>query len=169
MDWKDVIKNIAPVIATGFGGPIAGTATKFLAERFLGDPDATEAELSKAILGATPEQLAQLKIIDNDFAVKMAELKIDVYALEVKDRDSARGLAKVNMRPQIILSMIFIGGYFALVFMLFSGEVKITEDIRDMSNILLGVLTASIPAIMQFWFGSSSGSKDKSAYMGNGK
>jgi hypothetical protein len=91
----------------------------------------------------------------------MARLDIDVYQIEVEDRKDARGLAKVNMLPQIILSSIFIAGYFAIVYMLFSGKVVIDESIRDMSNILLGVITANIPSIMSFWFGSSHGSKQK--------
>ncbi len=163
MNWKNIVSNLAPTIATALGGPLAGTATKFLANEFLGNSDANEKDLQAALVGATPEDLAKLREIDNKFALEMSKLDIDVFALEVEDRKSARGLAKVNMRPQMILSTIFIGGYFVLIFLLFSGEVQITENIKDMANILLGVLTASIPSIMQFWFGSSSGSKEKSA------
>ena len=161
MNWKKIVGNLAPTLATALGGPLAGTATKYIADKLLGNESATEADIEAFISGANPEQLAKLKEIDNKFAVDMAKLDVDVFKLEVEDKKSARQLAEKNMWPQITLSVIFIGGYFALVFVLFSGKVTITDDIRDMANILLGVLTASIPSIMQFWFGSSHGSKTK--------
>ena len=161
MSWKKIVGNLAPTIATALSGPLAGTATKFIASELLGNESATEKDVEAFISNANPDQLAKLRQIDNDFSIKMAELDIDVFELEVKDRDSARSLAKVNMLPQIVLSALFILGYFAIVGILFSGAVIIDESIRDMSNILLGVLTANIPSIMSFWFGSSHGSKTK--------
>lgn len=161
MSWKNIVGNLAPTIATALGGPLAGTATKFIASKLLGDENATDKDIENFISNATPEQLANLRKIDNDFALEMARLDVDVFALEIKDKDSARDLAKVNMLPQIVLSALFILGYFGIVGVLFSGAVVIDETIRDMSNILLGVLTANIPAIMSFWFGSSHGSKTK--------
>jgi len=160
-DWKNVLGSIAPTLATALGGPMAGTAVKFLAGHFLNDEDASVADIEAAIVCSTPEDLAELKRIDANFKIEMKKLGVDVYRIEVGDRQGARNMAAVNMMPQIILSIIFVGGYFGLVYMLFAGHVVIDESIRDMSNILLGVLTANIPGIMQFWFGSSHGSKHK--------
>jgi len=36
-----------------------------------------------------------------------------------------------------------------------------SSDIKDTVILLIGLLTREVPTIMQFWFGSSSGSKDK--------
>ena len=159
--WKSLIGTLAPTIATALGGPLAGTATKFLASSLLGDENATQGDLEAAILGGNPEALANIKQIDADFKIEMERIEVDVYALEVDDRKNARDMAKVNMVPQMILSVIFIGGYFAIVYLLFSGQAKIAPEIRDVANILLGVMTGSIPTILQFWFGSSHGSKQK--------
>lgn len=161
MNWKNIVGSLAPTLATALGGPLAGTATKFIADKLLDNPDATEHDISEFIANANPDQLAELKKIDNDFAIEMKRIEVDIFSLETKDKQSARDLAKVNMRPQIILSALFILGYFAIVALLFSGTVKIDQSIKDMSNILLGVLTANIPSIMAFWFGSSHGSKTK--------
>jgi len=161
MDWKKIVGTLAPTLATALGGPLAGTATKFLAAELLGDENATEADIGEHLAGANPEQLAKLREIDNSFKLEMKRLNVDLEKLYVDDRNGARELAKVNMWPQIVLSFVFITGYFAIVYLLFSGSVVIDESIRDMSNILLGVLTANIPAIMSFWFGSSHGSKNK--------
>lgn len=168
MKWREIVGGLAPTIATALGGPLAGTATKFLASKLLGKEEATNAELEMALTNATPEQLAKLKEIDNAFKLEMERIDVDVFALEVEDKKSARELAKDNMIPQITLSIIFIGGYFGLVYMLFSGQIKIDDSIRDMANILLGVLTVNIPNIMQFWFGSSHSSKTKTQMIGKG-
>lgn len=163
MKWKSVISNLAPTLAAALGGPLAGTATKFLADQLLGNKDASSGEIEAAILGATPDDLARLREIDNNFAIEMAKLDVDVFKIETEDRSNARDLAKLNMRPQIILSVLFIGGYFSIIYVLFSGHVVIDASVKDMFNILLGVLTANVPTIMAFWFGSSHGSKVKTA------
>lgn len=162
-DWKKIVGSLAPTLATALGGPMYGTAVKFLSTQLLGKDNAKENEIEAAILGATPDQLAKLREIDNDFAAKMRELDIDVYRLEIEDRASARKLFEINIWPQIILTTIFTVGYFALMFCLFGGSFQITESIRDMCNILLGVMTAGVIKILDFWFGSSSGSKEKTA------
>jgi hypothetical protein len=84
--WKDIIRSIAPTIGTALGGPLAGTATKFIADKMLGKADATQEEIELAIIGASPEQLTKLKELDHQFKLEMKNLEIDVYELEYKDR-----------------------------------------------------------------------------------
>lgn len=153
-DWKKVVGSIAPTIATALGGPLAGVATKFLADTVLGK-DASEEEIGDYIIGATPEQLAAIKKADQEFKAKMKELEIDVERLAVDDRKSARELFKVNIWPQIILSTLFLLGYFLLIGLLFSGVVALEEGMRDVANVLLGGVTIGVPLILRFWFGGS--------------
>lgn len=160
--WKDILGSIAPALATVVGGPMAGTAMKFLSNKLLGKEDATEEELSQAIMGATPEQLAKIKQIDADFKVQMEQIGVDIFALEIDDKKDARALAKLNMWPQVILSVIFIGGYFSIVALLINGKITIPNEQLQIVTVLIGVLTAGVANIMQFWFGSSHGSKTKS-------
>lgn len=158
----EIIKGIAPTLATAIGGPFAGTATKFIAGKLFGDENMDEQDLALALKGATPEQLGQLKKIDNDFKVEMKQMDVDLQALAVDDRKSARNLAKsTTLWPQIILSTIFIVGYFVILWLLFSGTIQLPDNIRDMANILLGVLTGGIPMILRFWFGGSPDDKDR--------
>ena len=70
MDWKSTLSAIAPTIATALGGPLAGAATKFLASELLGDESASIESIESAILNASPEQLASIKKLDNDFKIK---------------------------------------------------------------------------------------------------
>jgi len=165
MNWKSLIKSVAPTIGTALGGPAAGMAVKFVADKLLGNPSASETEVADFVANATPETMLKLKELDKDFEIAMRELDIDVFELEVEDRKSAREMAKVNMWPQIVLSALFMTGYFAVMYALFSGEIVIPPGIKEMAAILVGIMTREIPTIMQFWFGSSLGSKEKTAQL----
>jgi len=159
--WKGLIRNIAPTLGTALGGPAAGLAIKFLADKFLGKADASEQELGVAIQGATPEQLLQIKKLDNDFKTQMKQLDIDVFKLETLDVQSARDMAKTNMWPQIVLSTIYTFGYFAVLYIFMVGDVDIPVRFKAEFNMVLGVMTAAQVQIMNFWFGSSHGSRIK--------
>ncbi len=172
--WKEIIRSIAPTLGAALGGPMAGAATKFIAEKMLGKKNATQEEIAEVIMGASPEQLVKLKELDHQFKLDMKNLEIDVYELEYKDRDSARKLFAVSIWPQIILSGIFVIGYFGVLYFLLSAGAAVPEEgsgkVELMINnpvftTILGVLTAAIPQILGFWFGSSLGSKEKTRGM----
>jgi hypothetical protein len=162
MDWKGLIKGVAPTIATALGGPLAGVAVKALGEKFLGKTDATEAEVAEAVLAASPEQLLSLRQIDNQFKVQMRELGIKEDELHAKDRDSARQLAvQRGIWPQVGITAFFLGGYFGLIVALLAGWAKVPQDMRDVFIALIGILTAGVPQCLNFWLGSSRGSQQK--------
>ena len=48
----NIVKTVAPTIATAMGGPLAGMAVRTLSETLLGKPDGTEAELAAAAAAA---------------------------------------------------------------------------------------------------------------------
>lgn len=163
--WKSIVRSIAPTLGAALGGPMAGAATKFIADKMLGKPDASMGDIEAAILEASPEQLAKLKEIDVQFKLDMRKLDIDVYELEYKDRDSARKLFAVNIWPQIVLSTIFVAGYFGVLYFLMSHGSEGSMLSNPVFTAVLGVLTAAIPQILSFWFGSSLGSKEKTQGM----
>lgn len=162
MSWKSIVRTVAPTLGTALGGPAGGMAVKFLADQLLGNPDATEQEVAQFVHAASPDQMLSLKSLDNDFAIQMKKLDIDVFALEVQDRENARELFKVNIWPQILLSALFISGYFGIMgVLIYFHNIDINDRIFGILNTVIGVLTAAIPMILQFWFGSSQGSKEK--------
>lgn len=161
-DWKSMLGTVAPMLGTAVGGPFGAMAGKMLGNALLGNEDATEDEIALALQNASPETLLKVKQAELELQAKLKELGIKEQQLAYQDTADARDMAKkTTLAPQMILSALFIGGYFVLVFILFSGQIAIDDSIRDMSNILIGVLTGSFPSIMQFWFGSSHGSKEK--------
>jgi hypothetical protein len=164
-DWKKVVRSIAPVIGSIIPGPFGSMALTALSDALLGKPDGTEEEIEQAIKKATPEQIAAIKKADQDFKVKLRELDIDELELHGQDRQSARNLFSVNIYPQMALSGVFIIGYFAILYYVLSGVMSsdTPTDVKMLIAALIGVITGEIPRIMAFWFGSSTGSKEKTA------
>ena len=161
-DWKGLLGSVAPMLGTAIGGPFGSIAGKMLGDALLGDENATEKQIAKAIQHATPADLVKLKEVEHNFTMTMKELDIKEEQLHADDRASARDMmTKTSMTPQVVLSAIFIGCYFALLYVLLLSQVTIKPEIKDMLYILVGILTREVPTIMQFWFGSSSGSKEK--------
>ena len=159
MDWLKTLAAVAPVVASTIGGPLAGMAVK-MATDALGIQNTQDA-LESAILGGSPDILLKMKHVEADLKVELKRLGIELERVHSDDRKSARDLAKTNMLPQIILSTIYTVGYCAVLWQFVTGEVIIPTESTTAFNIILGVLTAAQTQIMNFWFGSSSGSKSK--------
>ncbi len=56
------------------------------------------------------------------------------------------------MTAQVVLSGLFIAGYFFLLWEFMQGHVKVPVDYKEMFIALLGVLTAGVGTILAFWF-----------------
>jgi len=160
-DWKKTLGTVAPAIATALGGPLAGVAVS-VATKALGI-EGNEDALVSAIASGDPNILVKLKEADNNFKVELKRLDITLAELEVKDRNSARVMAQTNgQQVQMILGSIYTGGFVWLLFSLFTGEVNLNERHEGITNVLLGMLSAGQAQVLNFFFGSSSGSKAKS-------
>lgn len=155
-DWKKIVEGIAPTLATALGGPFAGVATKFIANQFLGDGNATEEEISAAVLGANADQLATLKQIDNDFKHKMKELDVDLARIDVDDRKSARASGdSVSHKPQMYLTGLTVLGFFLLLYFMLSGQITINDTLEKFLYMLIGSLLTFVSMIYRYWFGGS--------------
>ena len=159
-DWKKTLATVAPVIATGLGGPMAGVAVKVAADALGIEPN--ENALANAVLSGDPNALLKLREADNRYKLEMKRLGVEVQKLDAQDRSSARTMAQnVGIIPQVVLSIVYTVGYFWLLGAIITGGVTIAESMQAIVNTLMGVMTAAQVQIMNFWFGSSSGSKSK--------
>lgn len=150
---------VAKVIATAFGTPFSGMALDVVGKALGCEPKADA--ITKAI-DADPEAMAKIKVADADLDRQLKELDVDIFALEVDDRQDARDMARVNMMPQIVLAAAYNVSYFYMMFMLLSGTWTLPAGSEgQLIAGLIGVLTAALKDINQFWFGSSFGSKNK--------
>jgi len=156
---KGIISTVAPTLGAALGGPLGALAGNVIAAA-VGSKDSKAVE--DALLTQKPETLLALRKAEQDFTIQLENLGVERDRIAMADRVSARDLAKVDMRPQMILSTVFIGGYFGLLALLMLGSVILEGVAKEQFPILLGVLTAGIPMVLQFWFGTSSGSQVKS-------
>jgi hypothetical protein len=189
MSFTSILSAIAPELEAALplvGGPFGAVASMAL-KAVSGvvtptDPSPTVDKVLAALHGATPEQLAAIQKANDDFKLKTEQLGIDTLQikadLEAKeaaddaaDRASARAsFIAVKFIPQMVLSAVFIAGYFFisgfLVYELFTGQIKLIDvnpAVLTLVTTLVGVLTASVVQIVNFWFGSSHGSQKKDA------
>lgn len=161
-DWKKTLATVAPGIAGALGGPLAGYAVGVAASALGLDDGASEQQIAERVMSGNPQVLVQLRQAENDFKIKMREAGIDLERVHADDRASARDMAKtLGAWPQVILSAIYTYGYFWLLHALVTKEVTIPQDLMVLVTTLVGVLTAAQVQIMNFWFGSSAGSKQK--------
>ncbi len=155
---KKIVGTISPLLGGALGGPLGGMAGKMLQKALGVNSD----EAALAILESNPDSLLKLKQVEADLEVRMEELGITEEQIHADDRDSARALAKEKgITPQVIMSIVYTVGYFVVVFMFMANKIQVPPEHSVMFGGLLGVLSASQIQIMNFWFGSSAGSKRK--------
>ena len=155
-----LLGQIAPTIATALGGPLAGVAVKTLSNVLLGHENGSEDDVKAAMATASPEQLVALKKIDADFKVQMKELDIDLERIAAGDRDSARKMQTETKDwvPKLLAIVITLGFFGILVWMLVQGMPQTGTEALLM---MLGALGTAWTGVVNFYYGSSAGSKAK--------
>jgi hypothetical protein len=155
-----LLGQLAPSIATALGGPLAGVAVKTLSNALFGHEDGTEEQISAAMAVATPDQLAAIKKIDADFKVQMKSLDIDLERISAGDRDSARQMQRETKDwvPKVLAIVITLGFFGILIWMLLNGMPKTGTEALLM---MLGALGTAWTGVVNFYYGSSAGSKAK--------
>lgn len=165
MDWKKTLAQVAPTLASAFGTPMAGVAVK-MGLNALGITEGEETDLEAAVLSGSPDTLLKLKTADHDFKKAMRDLDIKELSLDVDDRNSARSMAKVKgLIPQIVISVVYTVAYGVVLYCFMTGKINVPEGQQILFGTLIGILTGAQVQILNFWFGSSSGSKEKTAQM----
>lgn len=164
-DWKKLVGSVAPTIATALGGPLAGVATSAISTALLGKTDGKESEIVQALQTGGADALLKLKQADQDFAVKMREMDIDIEKINAADRDSARKreISLGDWTPRV-LAFIFVIGFFVAQYIVFTSGVP--DANRELIARVLGTLDASLVMILTYYFGSSAGSAKKNETIG---
>lgn len=164
VDWKGLVKTVAPAIAAAFGGPLAGMATRALGELFLGNPNATEDEIAAAVATAKPEDLLRLRQADIDFRKHLTDAGIKLEEIAAADRASARQMAiqTGDLTTPRVLAVVVMIGFFSSVLAVFAGVADLTEpSTATLVGAVVGYASAKADQVVSYWFGSSSGSKAK--------
>jgi hypothetical protein len=168
-DWKKVVATVAPGLATALGGPLAGLAVSAVSNALLGKPDATEAEISAALTAGGPDALAKVREAEIAFQTRMEELGIDLEKIHQADRASARQreiAAGDSWTPRVLATLVVVA-WIAVQWFLLSNIIP--TEMRDLIARVLGTLDAALMMVLAYFFGSSAGSKEKSALLARTK
>lgn len=152
----NILKGVAPILATAVAGPAGGAAVGWLADK-LGVDDATVEGVTQALTG-NPELTFKLKELDLEYA-----------KMDAQDRDSARkayaqvatseNATKLEKMVVPTLALGVVGLAFFLIGVLMF--VDTPNDQQQLVIFALGFITSAAGQVLSFYFGSSQGSKDK--------
>lgn len=59
--------------------------------------------------------------------------------------------ATIRLYGQIGISVVFIFGYFAILVLVLSGNIRVPSDFKEIAVGLLSILTASVGQIVTTW------------------
>lgn len=115
--------------------------------------------IDKVVPDPAAKSEAQRKLIEMQQAGELRELE-----LEVADRDSARKREMVvGGFMNGILSVAIMIGFFGIVYVMFNKSIP--ADNEEVLYMLLGSLGTMATQVVAYYFGSSSGSKQKTHLM----
>jgi len=156
MMLSDMLKSVAPMLATAVAGPMGGAVVNMIAGK----------------LGVEANESSIVQHLQNNpqDAAKLAEIKLEEVKAYYAEMDSARnrevliaGNANVPMLNKLVTPLLALG-VVSLSFVLFTILifVDVKTEAKDILIYILGVLSAALTQILSYYFGSSQGSKDKS-------
>lgn len=156
----NILKGVAPILATAVAGPAGGAAVGWLADK-LGVDDATVEGVTAALTG------------NPDLTLKLKELDLEYAKMDAQDRDSARkAYAEVatsehaTKLDKAVVPVLALGTVsLAFLFIGFLIFIDVAPDQQQMIIFALGFITSSAGQVLSFYFGSSQGSKDKTEEM----
>ncbi len=163
--WKDLVRTVAPALATALGGPMAGIAVREIGGKLLGKPEAGEDAVAAAIAGATPDMLLKLKELDQQFAKQMAELGVELEKIDAQDRANAREreVQTKDWTPRV-LAAVMVVGFFVVTGFIFTHNLP--KEVTELAFMTLGTLNALLVTVFTYYFGSSHGSRGKDDVIG---
>lgn len=161
---KRAIAGAAPSLARALGGPLAGAAVEQISRAIFGASDGDEEKLSERLAQASPEQWAALQKAEREFARALREADVEEQRIAAGDRASARA-RQTNMgdwTPTALGALIIIGFFVVLGAMV---TRNLPPGAETEFSIMLGALATMTAAVVNYFFGSSAGSKEKTRLM----
>jgi len=153
-DLINILRGLAPTVATAVAGPAGGLIVSALANKF-GVKDAVE-DVAKAIAG------------DPDAARKLAELDLEKLKAEYANTADARDMQKIALQQSDTFSKrftMYLTVFWSVAAVAYVGFITFgvipDKNIRFADTILGFILGTVVATMLNFWFGSSIGSKEK--------
>ena len=168
-----ILKKVAPkllVASTGGAAPLAMT----IAKQVLGDQAITDDELENQVASMTNTTEGLAKLREIDAALKQAEMDngFKFEELATRNTEGARAMAIAQgLGPQKVIATLYLGGYFTtliVMLVLAAKGVSFDDSVLELIKTLMTAFSIGVPIILQFFFGSSAGSKHKDIALASG-
>lgn len=162
MNWSELgksIANYAPLLGSALG-PIGSGVGALIASEF-GTENTPEA-ISNFMVG-NPEAKVKLREIELSHKAELQKLAVENTRIELADKANARSAHKQSFMPAV-LSVVLTALIAVIVSMLF--WIDVPAGSREVMFMLLGVVIKEWGSAMQYWFGTTRSSADKTRMMG---
>lgn len=162
---KKAVSGAAPQIAHALGGPLAGAAVAALSRAIFGadagNADAIDEDaVARAIEAADPATLMKLRDAEYAFRATLEDARIEELRIAAGDRANARArqAAMDDLTPSILGGLIIAGFFIVLAAMV---TRHLPPGAETEFSIMLGSLATMTAAVVNYFFGSSAGSREK--------
>ena len=149
-----LLGDVAPALATVVAGPLGGAAVSAIAKQF-GVED-TVAAVTKAISS------------DPDAALKLAQIDLEKLKMQYANTADARDMQKIALQQSDTFSKrftMYLTTFWSICAAIYIGCITFVDipmgNVRFADTILGFILGTVIATMLNFWFGSSIGSKEK--------
>ena len=153
-DLIQFLAKTAPALATAVAGPLGAAAVSAIAKQF-GVEDTVEA-VTKAV------------VEDPEASLKLAQIDLEKIKADYANTADARDMQKVALQQSDIFSKrfpMYLTAFWSFVATIYIGFITFSvipdKNVRFADTILGFILGTVIATLLNFWFGSSVGSKDK--------
>jgi len=153
-DLLQLLRSVAPALATAVAGPLGGAAVSAIAKQF-GVEDTVEA-VTKAV------------VEDPEAAFKLAQIDLETLKVQHANTADARDMQKIALQQSDLFSKrftMYLTTFWSVAATVYIGFITFSvipdKNIRFADTILGFVLGTVLATMLNFWFGSSIGSKEK--------
>ena len=160
MEWMDVIKSVAPTVASALGGPLAGIAVSALGSMF-GVSEPTQDKIRDFIEKGrlSGEMIVQMKEMELKYKNDEAERGFKYAELEFKDVDSARRReVDTKDNTNAILAFIIVTAFIVSSVCVLTGYAKVESVL---AGTIIGYVSAKCEQVLAYYFGSTRSSARK--------
>lgn len=161
MNFKDIAKKVGelglPILGAALAGPAGAFVGKGLAQAIGASSEGPD-DILKAI---TEDTEARLKAHQFELTHKLelTKLGIEEKRIDMEDRNGARRReATVKDNTNRVLAFVIVGSFVAVIGGSLMGYAKVDSAL---AGTLVGYLSAKAEQVVAYYFGSTSGSKEK--------
>jgi hypothetical protein len=153
-DLLKLLGSVAPALASIVAGPAGGLAVSAIAKTFG--------------VENTVEAVTQAVKTNPDAALKLAQIDLETLRVEQANTADARDMQKIALQQSDVFSKRFpmhLTTFWSVAATVYIGFITFSvipdKNVRFADTILGFILGTVVATLLNFWFGSSIGSKDK--------